>query len=136
MLLSRLRQMTANFGKESWCCDEHEAPTVVVASGCRDALSELACKVLHCVLLMSATRLQTGASRARTATSATRAHDHAPGSVGTQIAIMSCCERVLERFECARRRTRLAQFEYGGVPRVGDENRVTTHRRILRVEAY
>jgi len=128
--------MTANFGEESWRCDEHETPPVVIASGCRDPLSELACEVLYGVLFVSAPRLQTGPSRARASSSATRAHDHAPGSVGSEIAIMSCCERVLERFECARRRTRLAQFEYGGVPRVGDENRVATHRRVLRVEAY
>jgi hypothetical protein len=30
----------------------------------------------------------------------------------------------------------LAEFEYGGMPRVGDENGIATHRGDLRTEAF
>lgn len=40
---------------------------------------------------------------------------------------MSSREPILQRFERTRERARLAQFEYGGMPRIGDENGIATH---------
>lgn len=128
--------MTANFGEESRCRNEHQAPTVIVASGYRDALGELPCKLFDRVLLVSAPRLQASPARSRAATPSTRSHDHTSGRIGTEIAVVSRRERVLEGFDSTWGSARLAQLEHGGVPRIRDENGVATHRCILRVETF
>lgn len=136
MLLGRFRQMAANFGEESRCGDEYQAATVVVAGGQRDSFGELACELFDGVLLVAAPSLQTRSSRARTASAAAGSHHHAAGSIGPEIAIVSSRERIFQGLARARGRARLAEFEYGGMPRVGDENGIATHRGDLRTEAF
>lgn len=128
--------MTADFGEESWCGDEHKTQTIVVAGGDRDALGELSRKLFDGVLFVTAARLQTRSPRACTSTPATCAHDDAPRTIGTEIAIVPRRERVFERFEGARCCTGLAQLEYGGMTRVCDENGVAAHRRGLQLETF
>jgi hypothetical protein len=136
MLLGGFRQMTADFGEEPRCSDEHKTPTIIVAGGDRDALSELPRKLFDGVLLVSASRLQAGSARTRATATTTRSHDDRSWRIRSEIAIVSRRERVFECLEGARWCAGLAQLEYGGVTRVCDENGIAAHRRGLRREMF
>lgn len=136
VLLGRFRQMAANFSEKPWRGDECESAAIAVSSGNSDAFSKLARELFDGVLLVTTSSLQARPSLACATSAAGGSHHDASRRISPQIAIMSSRERILQGFERTRGRARLAQFEYGGMPRIGDENCIATHCDDLRIEGF
>lgn len=135
MLLRRFRQMATDFRQKTWRGYQDQPSTVALTSRHRDALGQLARELFDGVLLVTSAGLQTRSTSACAAAQTTGPHRHASWGIGAEIPVVRPCERILQSFQRARCRAGLTQFEYGRVPRIRDEYRITVHRGGLTVEA-